>query len=150
MPICGGRRNTRFPPHVGFKEAPLEKRGKNRKKRADLLLIGALVLLAGALFLWQLASRSDGAVVAVYVDGERTASYPLDADTTVTLYTPDGGSYNVLVISGGTADVTDAGCPDKLCVHMGAIRRDGEAIICLPNRTVIQIEGGETSGVDVG
>ena len=123
--------------------------GKNRI-RADLMLIAALLLCAGVLFLWQRLSRADGAEAVVYVDGVRTAAYPLSKDVAVTLTTPDGTSYNVLVISGGAADVTDAGCPDKLCVHMHPIRYAGESITCLPNRTVIQIEGGETSGVDVG
>ena len=46
--------------------------------------------------------------------------------------------------------MTDAGCPDRICVMMHPIRYDGESIICLPNRTEIRIEGGEPSGVDLG
>ena len=127
----------------------MEKQGKNRKRRADLLLICALLLLALGLFARQYLSRRDGARVAVYVDGVRTASYPLDVDAEIRLE-HDNGSFNLLVISGGTADVTDAGCPDKICVYMHPIRYDGESIICLPNRTEIRIEGGESSGPDVG
>ena len=123
---------------------------KKKKLRADLILIGALVLSAAALLLWQTASRRAGGEAVVYVDGLRTEAYPLSRDTTVRLVSPDGQSYNILTISGGTADVTDAGCPDKICVMMHPIRYEGESIICLPNRTVIQIEGGEPSGVDVG
>ncbi len=129
--------------------ARLEKQEKNRKRRADLLLICALLLLALGLFAWQYFSRQDGARVAVYVDGVCTASYPLDTDAQIRLE-HENGSFNLLVISGGTADVTDAGCPDKICVYMHPIRYDGESIICLPNRTEIRIEGGELSGTDVG
>ena len=120
--------------------------GKNRKLRADLALIGALLLFALGLWLWQTAARKNGGTAVVYV---RTAAYPLARDIEVRLPAPDGLSYNVLVIADGTADVTDAGCPDKICVQMHPIRYAGESIICLPNRTVIQIEGGESSGVDV-
>lgn len=127
----------------------MEKREKNRRRRADLLLICALLLLAAGMFVWQFLSRKDGARVAVYVDGVRTASYPLDVDAEVRLE-HENGSFNLLLISGGTADVTDAGCPDKICVSMHPIRYDGESIICLPNRTEIRIEGGESSGPDVG
>ena len=127
----------------------MKESGKTKKLRADLLLIGALVLLAAALLLVQTLSRRAGGRAVVYVDGVRTASYPLSRDAEVRLISPDGTSYNVLVISGGTADVTDAGCPDKICVQMHPIRYEGESIICLPNRTVIEIEGGESSGVDV-
>jgi len=123
--------------------------GKNRKRRADLLLIGALVLLACALLLWQGLSRRPGTRAVVYVDGQAVASYPLDVPTRVRLETEDGSSFNVLVIEDGRADVVDAGCPDRLCVRMHSIRRTGESIICLPNRTEIRIEGGEPE-VDLG
>ena len=124
---------------------------KNRKKlRADLLLIGALLLLALSLLLWQRAARRSGGAAVVYVDGVRTASYPLSRDAEVRLVTPEGEGHNVLVIHDGVADVTDASCPDKICVQMHPIRYAGESIVCLPNRTVIAIEGGESSGVDVG
>ena len=88
-------------------------------------------------------------MAVVYVDGRRTAAYPLSEDVTVTLMNEDGG-VNVLVIQNGIADVTDASCPDKLCVYMHPIQYVGEAITCLPNRTMIQIEGRGEAEVDVG
>ena len=121
-------------------------RQKN-KKRADLILIAALLLLALVMGVWLLLTRKGGARAVVYVDGRATASYPLNKDAVVRLDNPNG-SYNVLVIENGQADVTEAGCPDKICVTMHPIRYDGESIICLPNRTEIRIEGGEASGVD--
>ena len=124
----------------------MENKPKN-KKRADLLLIAALLAVALGMGLWLTLTRETGARAVVYVDGRATASYPLDRDTTVRLDNPNG-SYNVLVIRDGKADVTEAGCPDKICVLMHAIQYDGESIICLPNRTEIRIEGGEPSGVD--
>ena len=121
-------------------------RQKN-KKRADLILIAALLLIALAMGAWLYLTRERGAWAVVYVDGKAAASYPLDEDRTVRLDNPNG-SFNLLVIKDGAADVTDAGCPDKICVMMRPIRYDGESIICLPNRTEIRREGGEASGVD--
>ena len=127
---------------------PLEEKKKNRK-RADLRLIAGLLILALGMGLWLYLTREQGARAVVYVDGRAAASYPLDRDTVVRLDNPNG-SYNVLVIENGQANVTDAGCPDKICVMMHPIRYDGESIICLPNRTEIRIEGGESSRVDLG
>lgn len=87
-------------------------RTKKDRLRADILLIAALLALALGFFAVQRLSRKDGALAVVYVNGERTAEYPLAEDTTVTLHAPNGG-YNILVISGGTADVTEASCPDR-------------------------------------
>ena len=117
------------------------------KRRADFILILVLLVLSGSLFVVRFLSRSSGAVAAVYCDGKKTAEYPLSVDREVRLETEDGG-YNVLVIRGGTANVTEADCPDKICVDTHPARYSGESITCLPNRLQVVIEGGE-SGVDL-
>jgi hypothetical protein len=60
----------------------------------------------------------------------------------------DGVTTNVLVIEDGKADMTDADCPDRLCVHQRAISRNNETIVCLPNKVVVQVTGGEESEFD--
>ena len=42
-------------------------------------------------------------------------------------------------IRDGKASITQASCPDLLCVHQGAVSRQGESIICLPNEVVVEI-----------
>jgi hypothetical protein len=37
--------------------------------------------------------------------------------------------------------MTQADCPDKLCVHQKAISATGETIVCLPNKVVVEIAG---------
>ncbi len=49
-------------------------------------------------------------------------------------------------IHDGKADVTEADCPDKLCVHQKAISKTHETIVCLPNKVVVEVTGeGERS-----
>ena len=83
----------------------------------------------------------------VYVDGEKLCEYPLSQDTTEKIELGNG-SYNILTISEGYADVTEASCPDQICVHHNHIRYLGETIVCLPNKLVVEIEGGESNGID--
>ena len=123
--------------------------GKKRHLRADVLLIAALLLLSGAFLLLRQLRRTGGDMAVVYVNGVRAAAYPLSENVTVTLTNPEGGT-NVLVIENGVAAVTEASCPDKLCVRMHPIRYVGETITCLPNRTMIQIEGRGEAEVDIG
>lgn len=117
-------------------------------RKSDIILIVGCLLLAAVALLAMYLGRENGAQVCVYVDGELTASYPLDRDTTVTLKA-ENGSFNVLTVADGRADMIDAGCPDGLCVNMHSIAYAGETITCLPNKTVIKIEGGAPEGVDV-
>ena len=46
----------------------------------------------------------------------------------------------ILVIDNGEAYMEEADCPNRICVHHSAISHTGEAIICLPNRVVIEID----------
>ena len=81
--------------------------------------------------------------VVIRVDGETYGTYDLSEDQTI-----DIQGTNVLEIHKGEARMSEADCPDRLCVHQKAISRDGESIICLPNKIVVSVEGGEDSGID--
>jgi hypothetical protein len=109
--------------------------------RNDLLLVAVILAAALISFIFYINIRNTGTEVVVRVDGERTAAYPLSEDKTVTI---EGvGGRNVLEISGGTARMTEADCPDKLCVHEAPISYGGQSIICLPHRVTVTIEDEE-------
>ena len=44
--------------------------------------------------------------------------------------------------------MTEADCPDQLCVHQRAISKQKQTIVCLPNRVVVEVIGGEDAGLD--
>ena len=48
--------------------------------------------------------------------------------------------YNILQIRDGKADMISADCHNHDCVNHRPISKDGENIICLPHKIVIQIE----------
>lgn len=119
-----------------------------RLKKRDFLLIGGLLALA--LLLWicvrQVGNRA-GAYVTVTVDGEMYGTYSLDVEQEVPIRR-DGVTTNVLVISEGQADMIQADCPDKLCVHQRAISKSKESIICLPNKVVVTVEQADSPEYD--
>ena len=121
---------------------------KEKKKYIrDLVLVGVL-LIAAVLALFLLRNQQEketgsNAVVTVRTaDGE--AIYPLNKDGVFSL----NGGTNTLVIENGEAWVSEADCPDKICMGMGKISKNGEFIACLPNQVIIVVEGGEESPVD--
>ena len=117
----------------------------DKKRRADLIVIASLLLLALALYLILGALRTVGGEVVVRVDGVETERHALTEDGT---YPLNGGS-NILVIGEGQAWLTEANCPDLLCVRQGKIHYTGQVITCLPNRLTVTVEGGESNGVDL-
>jgi hypothetical protein len=124
--------------------------GNAGKIRNDIILI--VILLAVALLIYiglrVFPGKSDGAAeVLVTVDGAEYGRYPLAEEITENIELADG-AYNILVIQNGKADMTEASCPDKICVNHRAISRQNESIICLPNKVVVTIENGEASELD--
>ena len=86
---------------------------------------------------------SSGAGVTVTVDGDVYGTYSLAEAQEI-----DINGTNHLSIHDGEADMADADCPDKLCVHQRAISRDRETIVCLPNRVVVEVTGAEEPAFD--
>jgi hypothetical protein len=83
----------------------------------------------------------------VTINGEEYGTYPLDKDCEEVIELPNG-AYNVLKIEDGYAQITDASCPDHICVHHYAIQYSGEMIVCLPNGMIAEIVGGEEDDID--
>ena len=117
---------------------------ENKKLLADLCVILALLLLAGGLALALRLGREAGGQAVVRVDGRVTERHPLTENG---VYSLNGGS-NILVIENGEAFLSEADCPDHLCVKQGRIRYNGQTITCLPNRLTVTVEGGKSNGVD--
>ncbi len=119
-------------------------------KKNDVILIAGLLLAALAAFggiSWYLAAGTQKAEAVVEVDGQEEGRYPLDQDTSVEIQLEDG-SYNRLEIKDGRADITEASCPDKICVDHRPVSRRGESLVCLPNKVVVEIVNGQEAEVD--
>ena len=110
-------------------------------KKRDIILIASILIVAIAFFLIVELTKEEGAGVTVKVDGTEVAEYSLSKNGTY----PLNGGTNILVIENGKAYLTDANCPDKLCVHQGKISRTGEVITCLPNKLTVSVFGAEQS-----
>lgn len=48
--------------------------------------------------------------------------------------------HNHIRVENETISVDAADCPDKICVHTGAISQPGEIIACLPHKLIIEIK----------
>lgn len=122
-----------------------------RKRDAVFLVILAAVgamLLAVYIF----APKSPGIWVEISVDGDISGRYRLDQAQTIEISgtgaDPEGSVTNRLVIADGKADMTEADCPDHICVEHRPISNAGETIICLPNKVAVTVVGEEEKELD--
>lgn len=116
------------------------------KKRDVVVLLCALALVACAFAARALLSGA-GDVVRVYLDGALYGEYPLSQEQTVVVAQEDGRE-NVVTITGEGVYMARSTCENQLCVHQGTITKEnaatramGAAIICLPNRVQVVLEG---------
>jgi len=114
-------------------------------KKRDFILIGVILAVALILFGIIELSKEEGAYVLVRVDGTEVARYSLSDDGEYSL----NGGTNILCVKDGKAYLTDADCPDHLCVKQGKIDKSGETITCLPNKLTVTVYGAEDAGVDL-
>lgn len=105
----------------------------------DVFLLVAL-LVAGSWETWRLVSAPRGGRAVVWVDGKRTAWYPLDGSPKRDSI--QGALGKVVVEHGeGGIHIVSAPCPGKLCVKQGIEHRVGGKLVCVPSRVVVSIEG---------
>ncbi|MCD8021030.1 MAG: NusG domain II-containing protein [Clostridiales bacterium] len=118
----------------------------NRIRKNDILLLLIFLVIALVCGLWFFMGRQAGETVQITVDGEVVGTYSLYQDRTVDI---DGvGGNNTLVISDGQADMTEADCPDKICVDHRSISNVGETIVCLPHKVVVEIISSGEDGTE--
>ena len=119
---------------------------KIKQYRADVLVIGLLLLVALTTLALTTLGRTVGNTAVVEINGQVAARYPLDKDGVF----PLNGGTNVLVIENGTAFLSYSDCPDHTCERTGKIRYAGQTIVCLPNRLSITVRGEMgNQGVDL-
>lgn len=106
------------------------------------MMVGCLLAALVCCGLWRLFRR-DGAAVVVEQNGREIARYVLSEDRTERI--EGEGGYNTLVIEGGQAWLSEADCPNQLCVKTGKIRYAGQSIVCLPHKLAVRIMGGASS-----
>ena len=115
-------------------------------KKQDIICIIIILAIAVICYLGIGVHRKEGSVVVVYGDGQAVDSFSLDEEVDYTIQTKQG--TNQLVISNHKAKITQADCKDKLCVHQTQIAKDGETIVCLPHKVVVQVAGGKEQELD--
>lgn len=119
-----------------------------RITKPDLLLIGLLLLIgAGSLLIVTVLRNQKGTRVQITIDGAVYGTYELSKEQTIPIKV-HGTVTNTLQISDQKANMVQADCPDQLCVHQKAVSGQGETIVCLPNRVVVEVTGEQEAQFD--
>ncbi len=115
----------------------------NRKKNIILVLAFAAVcaVCAAAVFVFSLSA---GSTAVIYSDGREIRRIDLDkVREPYELEVTTEYGVNTVRVEHGRICVTDADCPDKICVKSGYTDSPAAPIVCLPHRLSVVIEAKE-------
>lgn len=104
------------------------------------------VISAAAVFFFY----GSGNTASIYHNGQLIDTIHLDTVTTPYSFIvhSENHHYNVITVEKGRICVSEASCPDHVCVNTGWISDGAIPIVCLPNELVIQIEADSSNQVD--
>ena len=110
----------------------------------DVFIIVSMI--AAVFVFYALLPESGGETAVVSHDGIVVAEIPLGSSGEYVFpQVPD----MVFTAGDGAVSVKESNCGDKTCMRTGKISKRGEAIICVPNKIVVEIKGSsKESDVD--
>lgn len=122
---------------------------KPKSTRFWLVILGVLLLAAVIGMVFVHSHRQTGAAVQVIQNGEVTDTLFLNRNGTYR-YESSSGGYNIVEIRDGQVSVTEASCPDQICVRHGPTDQTADPIVCLPNKLVVRVlaPAGEADQLD--
>lgn len=120
---------------------------KKRRLINDILLILVLVTVPVIILLVNISPGSSSlGTLRITVDGSIYATAPMSEDTEIIVDTEDG--FNKVIIKDGEAWILTADCNEQICVQHRAISKNGEQIVCLPHKVVLEIISKDESDID--
>ncbi|WP_040379074.1 NusG domain II-containing protein [Dethiobacter alkaliphilus] len=118
-------------------------------KKGDLVVVVVVLLVAfGLIGLQAMPAASGNRFLRVELDGEILDEIPIneDGDDTIIVEFP-AGEAEVEIVAGRVRvlPMPNDICPLGICSSVGWVERSGDAIVCLPNRLILTVVGGEAN-----
>ena len=110
-------------------------------KKADIVLFATLMIIGISLSVLSFKSATPAKSVVVTVDGELYGTYDIEANQTIKV--TENNHTNKITIKDGRVQMSYSDCKNQVCVKDGSISKTNQTIVCLPNKVMIEITGGE-------
>lgn len=114
----------------------------NKSTKVILLLL--LLAAAGSAAVILLGQKEVSSPVArITRDGELLEEIQLDkVEESYSFTVEDESGSNTVLVEPGRIRISQADCPDQVCVDQGFISDGTVPIVCLPHKLMIEIVGG--------
>ena len=112
------------------------------RTRTWIVILAALAAVLALLSFFSLTAKKEGKTVQILQDGVVVEEIDLSAVTSERSFTIEwtGGGSNLITVQPGRIRVTEADCPDRVCVGLGWLSDQAAPIVCMPHRLMIRIK----------
>ena len=110
-------------------------------KKADIILIAAIIITGVWISSVLVFAKNEGHTLKVTVAGKVYGTYDTGTDRVIDI--ESGTDKNTFEIKNGYVSMINSNCKGYDCVHEHSISRQGETIVCLPHKVVLEITGDE-------
>lgn len=119
-------------------------------KKFDYLIIAFLLVISFIPEVVFLATRGRSLenYVVITVDGEKKKEIFFNTYIEESFEVKTKYGTNVVEIKNGKVQIIEADCPDKICVKSKPIDHQGQMLVCLPHKVIVQILGIENQQLD--
>ena len=102
----------------------------------------AAAVAGSAVFILLQRGRAPAPVARISRDGVLLEEIDLSrVDEPYSLTLEDESGRNVLSVERGRVCVSEADCPDQVCVKQGWVSNGAAPIVCLPHKLVVELAG---------
>ena len=114
-----------------------------------IILFAGIAVICFAIWHFNAHKASKSAVAIVKTEDKIIKEIDLDkVQEEYSFEVATSKGKNTVTVRHGEIEVTEADCPDKVCVRTGAIHNGAYPIVCLPHRLSITISESESDEVD--
>ena len=117
-------------------------------KKADIVLLIVILAVGIPMSVLSLTAGTGGDKVKISTDGQVYGVYPLNEDCEIDV--TEDGHTNHITIKDGQVSMSYSTCRNQVCVNTGAISETKDAIVCLPNRVVVEIISSDSGSIGKG
>ena len=114
----------------------------NKKiNKYDIGLIVSIIIISLFFILYggRDAVISNSKTAYIYSNNKLVGEYVLTDDYKDVVNIESETGYNIMHIENGQIWIHEACCHNKICIYQGKISKNGEMIVCIPNRMFIKI-----------
>lgn len=118
-------------------------------KKYMAALIALLVIATAGIAVWFVMKNAERVepMAEIIQDGKLLRTVPLSENTEFTIECAEG--FNTVTVKDGAVMISQADCPDRICVKTGAVSGGAVPIVCLPHRLEIRVVNGGGTDADV-